>query len=351
MKMGVGILGCGPIAQMAHLQAVSKAANAYLAAVCDRAIDLAEHLGAYYSAKQIYYDYEKMLADPNVDLVIIAVADEYHVKNAISALKAGKHVLVEKPIGISTLEVEQLKVDLVRSNCTLQVGHMKRFDPALVFAHRFIREEIGEVVAMKAWYCDSVIRYDMTDSVLPRILSSGEAEQGRSDRNKKNYFLRAHGSHLVDMVQYMVGPIIDLKASFIERSEINNWFVQGHLQGGANLQLDLTIAIQEDWSEGFIVYGSKGTVSAKIYNPWYHKTAEVFCYSLRSKGRFQPVDNKSNCFQLQLENVVSSIRNETQQIGTNLDEAMIGLKTLLAIKQSAETGTTLSPVEMTGDLL
>ena len=78
-RLRVGVLGCGPIAQFAHLESCVKARNAELHAICDVAGDLLERMGATYEPRKIYLDYDAMLADPEVDAVIVATSDGFHV--------------------------------------------------------------------------------------------------------------------------------------------------------------------------------------------------------------------------------------------------------------------------------
>src|SRR6266566_1228194 len=96
----IGVLGCGPIAQIAHFEACRKARNAELYAICDLAEDLLKKMAAIHGPRVTYSDYAQMLADPQLEAIIIAVADQFHVPLALQALAAGKHVLVEKPLGI-----------------------------------------------------------------------------------------------------------------------------------------------------------------------------------------------------------------------------------------------------------
>jgi len=94
----IGVLGAGQIAQSAHFPAVRKATTAQLYAICDAADDLRERMAAVHQPTTTFADYDAMLADDNVDAVIIAAADQFHVPRSIKALEAGKHVLVEKPM-------------------------------------------------------------------------------------------------------------------------------------------------------------------------------------------------------------------------------------------------------------
>ena len=149
-----------------------------------------------------------MLADPQVEAVVIATADQFHVPLSLQALAAGKHVFVEKPLGTSVEECEELRRAVADSGCTLQVGHMKRFDPGIAFARQFIREEMGSLLALKAWYCDSTYRYTMTDNLQPLPLHSEQARKPAGDPkgDKRRYFMLTHGSHLIDLARFFGGP-------------------------------------------------------------------------------------------------------------------------------------------------
>src|SRR5215470_15818844 len=97
----IGVLGAGQIAQAAHFESCTKARNASLVAICDVAKDLCTRMAMTHGVEKTYFDYEQMLADPDIDAVIIATSDAFHVTASLRALAAGKHVLCEKPIGVS----------------------------------------------------------------------------------------------------------------------------------------------------------------------------------------------------------------------------------------------------------
>ena len=78
-RLRVGVLGCGPIAQAAHFEACAKARNADLYAICDVAPDLLERMAATHEPRKTYADYDAMLADPELEAVIVATSDAFHV--------------------------------------------------------------------------------------------------------------------------------------------------------------------------------------------------------------------------------------------------------------------------------
>ncbi|MDH7569548.1 MAG: Gfo/Idh/MocA family oxidoreductase, partial [Armatimonadota bacterium] len=171
-RLRVGVVGCGPIAQIAHLEACRKARNAELYAICDVAPDLRHYAAAVHTPRVTYARYEEMLADPQVEAVIVAVSDAFHVPLARQALEAGKHVLVEKPLGTNVPECEALAEMVRATGLVLQVGCNRRFDPGIAFAQRFVQEELGPRISLKAWYHDSTERYTMTDNLHPLVRHS-----------------------------------------------------------------------------------------------------------------------------------------------------------------------------------
>src|SRR5262245_34137356 len=98
-QLQIGILGCGAIAQFAHLPAFARAKRAKLVALCDAADDLLTAVGSKAGVKRLHKNYDELLADKEVQAVLIAVPDALHVSLAAKALHAGKHVFVEKPLG------------------------------------------------------------------------------------------------------------------------------------------------------------------------------------------------------------------------------------------------------------
>lgn len=252
-RLRIGVLGAGQIAQAAHFESCTKAANADLYAICDVAEDLRERMAITHGAEKTYGDYDKMLADPDLDAVIIATADAFHVPASLRALQAGKHVLCEKPVGVTIEECLELKAAVDKSGKVFQVGHMKRFDAGLQAAKSFIRDEMGEMVALKAWYCDSTHRYPMTDAVQPLIVTSANAKKPSTNpkADLRRYYMLAHGCHLIDTARYFAGDIVSVNARLSERAGIWCWFVDVEFASGTLGHLDLTVQVRMDWHEGF----------------------------------------------------------------------------------------------------
>ena len=346
----IGVLGCGPIAQIAHFEACRKARNAELYAICDVAEDLLTKMAAIHSPRVTYRSYEEMLADPEVEAVIIGVADQFHVPLCLKAIVAGKHVLVEKPLGITIEECEELRRKLKESKLVLQVGNNRRFDPGIAFARRFIHEEMGELMALKAWYCDSIHRYTMTDNLQPIPLTSAKARkpEGNPKADKRRYFILTHASHLVDTARFFGGEIVNLRARLREKYGAYCWFVEVEFASGALGHLDLLIPARGDFEEGFRIDGQNGSVKGQVFLPWFHKSSEVECFSAKDGQFRRPLGEDAHTYKRQIEGFADTILGGLPQEGANIDDGVAAMRALVAIGRSVETGDSIRLAEVEG---
>lgn len=349
-QLRVGVLGCGPIAQAAHFESCTKARNASLYAICDVADDLRDRMAATHAPEKSFADYDTMLADPDVEAVIIATSDAFHVPAARRALEAGKHVLCEKPLALSVEDAESLR-DLVRSSGrVLQVGHMKRFDAGLQAAKAFIDGEMGQMVALKAWYCDSTHRYPMTDAVQPLMVTSKNARRP-SDNPKADpdrYYMLAHGSHLVDTARYFAGPIVAVNARLSNRAGLRCWFVDLEFANGVLGHLDLTVAVRMDWHEGFQIYGEAGSIIGKTFNPWYYKSSEVDIFHESDGTSRRVLGADGHFYRRQLEGFATVILNGAPMTGADIEDGIASVRAMVAIANSVSTRQPVRLADVSG---
>ena len=349
-RLKVGILGCGPISQAAHFESAAKAANVDFYAICDVADDLRQRMAATYNPTKSFRDYDEMLADPALDAVVIATSDAFHVGAAVTALQAGKHVLCEKPLGVSVEEVEKLKTIVHRSGKILQVGHMKRFDAGLQSAKRFIDDEMGELLALKAWYCDSTHRYAMTDAVQPLIIKSSQAKRPSQDpkADLQSYYMLAHGCHLLDTARYFGGEIVEVEARLRQSFGAYCWFIDVAFANGALGHLDLTVAVRMDWHEGFQIYGESGSVIGKTYNPWYYKTSDVDIFHESTGETTRVLGADGHFYRRQLEGFADVILNGAAKNGADIDDGIASVRGMVAVAQSVKSGKAVRLADVSG---
>ena len=351
-RLRIGILGCGPIAQAAHLEACVKARNAELYAICDVAPDLLDRMAHTHAPGRAFAAYDAMLADPEVEAVIVATSDAYHVPASIQALQAGKHVLCEKPIGVSVEEAEALRTVVRASGRVLQVAHMKRFDPGLQAARDFAQGGMGEQLAFKGWYCDSTHRYAVTDAVQPAMVASKAARRPTEDPKSdlRKYHMLAHGSHLLDTARFMCGPIEAVDARLIERFGARCWFAQAQFANGALGHLDLTVAVRMDWHEGFTLYGEHGSVVAKTYNPWLFKASDVDIFDETTATYRRPLGADAHFYRRQVEGFAEASLHRTPQHGADIDDGIASVRAMVAIAQSVRSGRPVRLADVGGGL-
>lgn len=349
-KLRVGILGCGPISQAAHFESAAKARNAELFAICDVADDLRMRMAAMHAPRRVFAKYDDMLADPEIDAVVIATSDAFHVPAAQAALEAGKHVLCEKPLGIAVEEAEGLKGAAIRSGKLLQVGHMKRFDAGLQSAKAFIENGIGEMLALKAWYCDSTHRYALTDAVQPLMIKSASAKKPSGDpkADLARYFMLAHGSHLLDTARFFAGEIVEVDTRLRRRFGAYCWFVDVEFASGVIGHLDLTVAVRMDWHEGFQIYGESGSILGKTYNPWLYKTSDVDIFHETTGETTRVLGADGHFYRRQLEAFSDCILKGAPMTGANIDDGIASVRGMVAVARSAATGKSVKLADVSG---
>jgi len=335
----VGILGCGTISQAAHFIGCSKARNIHLQAICDIAKELREKMAAIYEPDCVYEEYEEMLKNPEIDAVIIGVGDQFHVPCAMQAINAGKHVFVEKPMGVSVEECEELKKMAEDKNCMLQIGHMKRFDEGLQYGKKFKEEKIGKALTYKGWYCDSVGRYTLTDNVMPILYSSKNMKkpEGNPKAILDRYYLLGHGSHLFDTALYFMGPIESISARYVHEEKVHSWLIDCNFKSGAIGNLNLIVAIAQQWHEGCEIYGTKGTIYAKTFNPWEFRSSIVECYDRETDTGTTPAAYDGQFYRRELEAFADSILHEKPCQGATAEDGIMIMKALIATYQSVQS--------------
>lgn len=134
----MGIIGLGGIAQMMHLPHLAEYDERFeLAALADAHRPTLQAVGAHYHVRDLYADYNALLARPDIDAVGIFHGGS-HRDSVIAALAAGKHVFVEKPLAWNAREVEQIAAAAHGTDAILQVGYHKRYDPGFVAAREMV---------------------------------------------------------------------------------------------------------------------------------------------------------------------------------------------------------------------
>ncbi len=135
--LSIGLIGCGAIAAK-HVASIAACPDARLGAVCDVSAERMEQTTAMWRTASAdprpvvsYSDYGRLLADPSIDIVVVATISGLHARIATDALKANKHVVLEKPIALSLREADDMIRLADERGLRVQVCHQLRYRPLM----------------------------------------------------------------------------------------------------------------------------------------------------------------------------------------------------------------------------
>lgn len=171
--------------------------DAEIVACCDEVRERAERLRERFGGKA-YDSHRELLADASVDAVSVCAANAAHAPLAIAALDLGKHVLCEKPMGLTMDECRAMVAAAARSGKKLMIGHNQRFDPAHLMARKLIASgEMGKVLSFAA------------------VFGHGGPEKWAADKGADTWFFRKSaagvgavadlGLHKIDLLRFLIG--------------------------------------------------------------------------------------------------------------------------------------------------
>src|SRR5205807_3525299 len=143
--IGVGFIGAGDISIL-HARAVAKCPGAKLVGLWNRSQDRARHRAAELACKN-FATPEELVNDPAVNAVFVLTNLESHLEYTALALNAGKHVLVEKPVGVTVGEIEQMRKAAEAKGLTCMPGHNYIYEGGTTRTRELVEAgDLGRVV-------------------------------------------------------------------------------------------------------------------------------------------------------------------------------------------------------------
>jgi predicted dehydrogenase len=290
-KIRVGIVGANPEGNSwgarAHIPALKSLPDYELKAICTAHEDTARRAAENFGAELAYHDYNRMFENPDIDLVSVAVRVPYHHEITMAALRAGKNVYCEWPLGANRAEAEEM-ADLARAKgVKTMTGLQGRSDPALTYMRELIAEGyIGEVVACH---------------MLQLSGGSLERQTGRVwaiDKSKGANTMTIQGGHSIDALCFGVGEFAEVSAKVatqVKQVRISdtgetmttdspdNVLVSGVLENGALASVHVgSVPFHGTGGWRLEIYGKEGTIIASAGQPNLGPTR-----LMGSKGREQ----------------------------------------------------------------
>lgn len=165
-KVRYGVIGLGRFGEV-HCEAIAGLPNAALFALCTRRPGRLQELAQRFGVKHVYADYQELLANPDLDAVSVVTMWDQHAAPTIAALRAGKHVFVEKPLASTVEDCDAIVAAAQTARGHFMVGHICRFNPRFAAARAAIAEgRIGRIVSM---YARRNIPAQVSSEVLKKI--------------------------------------------------------------------------------------------------------------------------------------------------------------------------------------
>src|SRR5262249_46596100 len=144
-KVRWGILGAASIAQRRVLPAMMQCELSEVAAIASRSAEKAKAASALFFIPKAYDSYEKLLEDPEIEVIYNPLPNNLHVEWSIRAAEAGKHVLCEKPVSMNVTECRTLIAARDRAKVKIGEAFMVRTHPQWIRAREIVRSgEIGD---------------------------------------------------------------------------------------------------------------------------------------------------------------------------------------------------------------
>ena len=202
-KIKVGVVGCGTVSELYYLAGIRGHPTADLAAVCDVVSDRAEQAARKYGVPLWFSDLDRMLAEADLDAVVVLTQHKHHHENAIKVLKAGKHLAVEKPLA-ETFEQARQIVELAEAGgLKLSAAPPSVLDPMTVRIRQLIRGGAVGKVAHVIWHASG----------------SGPARRTGWGFTDQTWFYQQHagpmsslGPYALTSLTWFLGPVLRVGA-------------------------------------------------------------------------------------------------------------------------------------------
>lgn len=340
MKINVGVIGCGKIAQIRHIPEYEANPNVIIKGFYDMDAKRMEELAEKYNC-QAYGSYEELLADNQIDAVSVCVANHAHAQITIAAIKAGKHVLCEKPMATTLADCEAMVAAAKDNKRYLMIGQNQRLAKAHQKAKELIEQGmIGEVLTFRTTFGHSGPETWSVDS---------GKEVWFFDKSKAAMGAMADlGIHKTDVIQYIIGQkIVETQARLVT---IDKKDASGNLIGvddnaiciyrmekGAFGTMTASWTYYGEEDNTTIIYGSKGIL--RLYDDPKYSVRFIAADGKKTNyevDKIQTNDNQTASGVIDL--FIDGLVNDVEPAISGAD-VLHTMKVVFASIESSEKGT------------
>jgi 2-hydroxy-4-carboxymuconate semialdehyde hemiacetal dehydrogenase len=215
--MRIALAGAGAFG-IKHLDGLALIDGVSVTSVVSRRLEQAEEVARKYGAVHASTDLDEVLARDDVDAVILCTPTQMHARQAIAAMRAGKHVQVEIPVADSWADAQRVDRVAQETGLVCMVGHTRRFNPSHQWIHRRIAD--GELL---------IQQMDVQTYFFRRTNTNALGQP----RSWTDHLLWHHAAHTVDLFQYQTGEDVEIAHA-----------VQGPLHPELGIAMDMSVQLR-----------------------------------------------------------------------------------------------------------
>jgi len=322
-KLRWGVLGTSHFAKAKFIPALQQCRNAEFAAISSRSLAAGRSFADQFGIKKAYGSYEELLADPEIDVIYNPLPNDLHIPWTIRAIEAGKHVLCEKPIGLSADEA-LLLIDVADRHSDLKImeAFMYRFHPQWEYTRKAVQD--GSFGNLRCIH--SVFSYFNTDpaNIRNRAAAGGGA-------------LMDIGCYNISLSRFLFGAEPGRVLATIDYDPVfqTDRYVSGILDFGSGTS-QFSCSTQLAAHQRVNVIGTSGRIEIEIpFNPPPDKPARVWH---QREGQIEEiVFPNCNQYSIEVDRFSRAIMNKTS-VPAPLSDALANMKVIDALRASSRSG-------------
>lgn len=349
-KMKVAIIGCGTIANNAHIKAYLNNPTAEIKYFCDIRLERAEKAVKDYGCGQAVADYRDILNDPEVEAVSICTPNNVHAPIAIDFLRAGKNVLCEKPAARTYEEALEMKKVQNETGKVLNIGVVNRFNTGVNIIKKMIENgELGELYHVYVSFRSHRSIPGLGGAFTTKSIAGGGA-------------LIDWGVHFLDIVMYCAGDpkprtvsgqaFSKLGRDMKNYSFINMWAGPPNYEGTYDVDDSVTALIRTEgptitlhgaWAQNIFVdemhidfMGDKAGIRLQ-----YGKDFKLYSAQNGALLETTPKFNATDMFQNEIDSFLECIRTG-EKSPAHIDTVILSSQIIQAIYDSSDRGAEIA---------
>ena len=332
--IGLGLVGCGGIAQAVHLPILRRLDGARLAAVSDP--DPEARARAAAAGVPVHAEAGELLARPDVDAVVVCAPTPTHATLAEAVAGAGRHLYLEKPIATSLADAQRAVEAVSRAGVTAVTGFNHRCHPLHEEARRLVRAgALGRVSGVQAYFGEPA-------AALPAW---------KRDRATGGGVLLDLASHHVDTLRWLLEDEVAEVAASVSSLESEADVAWLRLRTAGNVVAQLHCSLRSARGDRITIVGERGTLVLDRYAPWVELlvSRDPAVRAVRRRRRPSPLrpagwrlrrlvrPAHEPSYRRSLQAFVDLVSGRPRQLAT-LDDGLRSLQVVLAAERSASDG-------------